>query len=207
MKESLKHPLASKLAPLMVRGKGASLEGRPGDGDRWEFEVEENPPAWLTRDLPVGALIFANNGFGDHLFITPESDAVYAYWHDGPEIEVYCPNIQNLLPGTLAGPSGHPTIFYSGTQNPIQPGDRVLAKCFLFFRYRGVITYVPGISLLNKDLEYGEIAQIRIRLDDGADLDIAVVNGRPYNTIQLLKRPGEEHGCHAVDGKRKGKPT
>ena len=67
MQNSLKHPLAPKLAPLMARGKGSSLAGRPGDGDRWEFEVEENSPGWLTRDLPVGALIFANNGFGDHL--------------------------------------------------------------------------------------------------------------------------------------------
>ena len=204
MKRSPKNPLASKLAPLMVRGKGSLLEGRPGDGDRWEFEVEENPPAWLIRDLPVGLLIFANNGFGDHLFIRPESDPVYAYWHDGPEIEEYCPSIQDLLPKTPIKSSGHPTIFYSGTQNPIKPGDRVLAKCFLLFRNRGVITYVPGVSHLNKDLEYGEIARLRIRLDDGADLDITVVNGRPYNTIQLLKRPGDEHGSHPVDGKRKG---
>ena len=67
MKNSFKHPLAPKLAPLRGRRKGTYLEGRAGDGDRWEFEVEENSPGWLTRDLPVGALIFANNGFGDHL--------------------------------------------------------------------------------------------------------------------------------------------
>lgn len=65
-----------------------------------------------------------------------------------------------------------------------------------------MISYVPGISLLNKNLEYGEIAQIRIRLEDGADLDIAVVNGRLVAIFRQIYERCE--GAGAWQGGRGG---
>ena len=74
-------PLAGFDGPHLV-GSGAQ---------EWKIEIVENPTERWLVELPEGALVFAENGYGDHLFLRPDADGVFAFWHEGPEITAFHP--------------------------------------------------------------------------------------------------------------------
>ncbi len=64
-----------RLGPL-VEKRPRYLEGP--DGDRWQLEIERD---LRVVGLPAGALVFANNGVGDHLFLSSDHDPVMLFRH------------------------------------------------------------------------------------------------------------------------------
>jgi hypothetical protein len=179
------HPLDGLLEPLRGR-RSRRLEGP--NGEAWRLEVETQVPASLASRLPPGALVFAGNGYGDHLFLAPDQRGVMVFWHEGACTAEYCPAVEDLLPNVARPPSAHGPVLYHGTQERVLLGDRVVVRYWLFFSGAGVVTYVPGISPLRRTLERDGLAWVRAKLDDGAVVDTIVIDGILKRGTRLLGR-------------------
>ena len=164
--------LPAVLRAYIQRG-GTTYRGDDGD---WEIKVEWAPPPYLTKALPTRSLVIANNGCGDHLFLKPDEPRVFVFWHDGQEIEKYLDDITLLTDPPGPAPSQHKPVFYFGTRQPVQPGDRVTVRGFLQFwrHFPGRVSYVPGISNKDRDMEHDGLAWIGIKLDSGPQIGIYV---------------------------------
>jgi len=75
-----------------------------GDDADWDIRVESVTDTLYKKDLPSDALIIANNGGGDFLFIrktnpntTSYAPEVYVYWHEEHCYENYSDDIKNLI--------------------------------------------------------------------------------------------------------------
>jgi len=60
-------------------------------------------------------------------------------------------------------------VFYGDGATQVLPGDHVEMRVWahLFTKESGVVTYVPGISKLHREMEHGGLAWAGIRLGDG----------------------------------------
>lgn len=184
-----RHPLDPRLNPIRATGH-TRLEGPDAEG--WEFEPLADIPEFLVRDLPPGALAFAHNGSGDHLFLAPHSTAVMVFWHEGPEVREYASSVDDLLPNVGRPPSAHGAIRYAGSDDVVRPGDIVRVRYWLVFSGIGSVSYVPGISPLKRALERDGLAWVRIALKDGTKLiDSIVIDGRLQKGVRLLTRAAE----------------
>jgi hypothetical protein len=168
MKPSLPAPLAE------AQKKG--IECFMGEACEWKLELESSAPFIADRaGSPV--LIFANNGFGDYLFLkqTPDDqtfgETVFEFLHEGPTIEQVTDDLETLLGLKDRPPStdGYPKAVYA-TGEPVEPGDRVQIKVWAQFWkgwQDGVVHYVPGMSKKKPQHEYGGLKWVAIRFRDG----------------------------------------
>ena len=84
----------------------------------------------------------------------------------------------------------HSKIVYSGGVNPVQLGDRVRVRLFLFIRKTGRIAYLPGVSPLHREMEHDGIRNVGITFDDGGaggfffDLDTMILS----KAVTFLRR-------------------
>jgi len=179
------HPLDSRLEPLRKR-RSRRLQGP--DATEWRLEIERNKPEWLAKCFPEAALVFANNGYGDHLYLLPDTESVMVFWHEGHSHEVYCARVEDLLPGRRRPPSRHGPISYFGTNEVVQLGDRVFVKYWLLFSGQGTVTYVPGISNMKRELERDGLAWVRASLDKGVIVDTIVIDGILKKSTTLISR-------------------
>lgn len=83
-------------------------------------------------------------------------------------------------------------MVYYGTQDDVLLGDRIAIKRWFRKELTGVVCYIPGKSPKHKDLEYGDVQQWAIRLDDGTVLAMAYDPshhlGQPKKDIRLVSR-------------------
>jgi hypothetical protein len=179
------HPLDSRLDPLRKR-KSRRLQGP--DAGEWRLAIEVEMSESFARCFPPDALVFANNGVGDFLFLVPESPSVMVFWHEGHERAEYCPALDDLLPNKRRPPSSHGQILYFGSQEPVLLGDRVFVRYWLFFKGYGTVTYVPGQSPLKRDLERDGLAWVRAVLEGGTLVDTIVIDGVLKKTTSLVAR-------------------
>lgn len=173
---STDHPLLERLSALIEESPDALIGP---DGEHWCLEIEDDPD--VKRDFPSGALIFAHNGVGDHLFLALDSPGVKVRWHEGNLLEEYCPDPRDLLPDPGRPPSEHPDVFYSekihDERIQVLVGDRVQVKVWLFF-WRGwqdaTVDYVPGLSSFRSDLEYGGLSWVSVHEGSGGTVGVLV---------------------------------
>jgi hypothetical protein len=151
-------------------------------------------PEGLARCFPSDALVFANNGYGDYLFLVPDSPSVMVFRHEEHVTADYCQPIDELLPNKKRLPSNHPPILYFGTQEAVAPGDRVFVRYWLFFSGFGTVTYVPGISPLKRELERDGLAWVRAKLDKGVLVDTVVIKGVLKKSTRLIDRAVSANG-------------
>jgi hypothetical protein len=57
-------------------------------------------------------------------------------------------------------------ICYSDRSTPVMLGD-VVEKVIFFRRRQGRVVYVPGVSPLNKELDYDGLQSVGIKIDEG----------------------------------------
>jgi hypothetical protein len=168
-RDRIPEPLRSFLA-------GGSSTFRCEDVD-WDVQVEDPAPAFLQDRLPPNALIIANNGCGDYLFLKSgeESSAetiramtpVFVYRHEGPEIEEFADDLLTLTNPPPPTASSHPTVFYADGSTRVMIGDHVSARDLLF-RKEGRVVYLPGVSKKNREFEHGGLAWVGIRFASGS---------------------------------------
>jgi hypothetical protein len=162
------------LLPETVRklalGSRKTIETEHGE---WLVEVER-PPKEIARFLPAEAIVIANNGYGDFLFLEPLSDTsrqlspvTHVYWHEGPQVEILSPDIGLLAyrPQVPSPPAAKPSY---ADGSPVLPGDHVELRVWvrLFRKVAGTVVYVPGISKRRPQLEHSGLSWVGIRLDD-----------------------------------------
>ena len=147
-----------------------------GETCEWKLELEGSPPFIADRTGgPV--LVFANNGFGDYLFLeqTPDgqrfAEPVFEFLHEGPSIERVTDDLETLLGLKDRPPTAdnYPKAVYA-TGEAVQLGDRVQVKVWAQFWkgwQDGVVKYVPGISKKKSQHEYGGLNWVAIRFRDG----------------------------------------
>jgi hypothetical protein len=149
---------------------------RCDDGD-WDVEIEHPPPAHMQKYLPPDAVLIAQNGCGDNLFLTRQEadgatpgsfgDRVYVYRHEGPEIETFSEDLSLLTDPLPPQPTDHPDILYADGVTQVMLGDHISARDLLF-RKEGRVVYVPGISKKNRELEHDGLTWIGIRFKGGS---------------------------------------
>jgi hypothetical protein len=86
-------------------------------------------------------------------------------------------------------------LFYHGTGDEVQLGDRVRLKRWFRSDLLGVVCYIPGISPRHSDLEYEGVRQWAIRCDDGSvrpmSYDPKSPYGQPTKSIVFVCRGSE----------------
>src|SRR5262245_21460011 len=105
-----------------------------GEDCEWKLEQEESPE-FIVKLVGCPVCTFANNGFGDYLFLRkkPNVDAfeeeVFEFLHEGPEINRITEDLETLLglKDRPASADGYPKAVYD-TGEVVQLGDRVQVK-------------------------------------------------------------------------------
>lgn len=84
----------------------------------------------------------------------------------------------------------HSRLFYHGTSIEVMLGDRVLVKRFLRKPIEATVSYIPGISPRNPQLEYEDVKQWDIRLADGSGLVMGYFpeHVQPAQNIMFVSR-------------------
>jgi hypothetical protein len=167
-------PLDRELLDLLPgAARELALEGRILETEQGEWQPDVGwPPEEVGLLLPPGAIILANNGDGDFLFLQPAgaagviSSVVYVFWHEGPEVAIFAPDI-SVLANSLETPSGARQPLYADG-SPVSPGDHVQLRVWvrLFRKVAGTVVYVPGISKRRPQLERDGLSWVGVRLDD-----------------------------------------
>jgi len=165
------------------------------DIETWEVRVEP-PPRFLVKDLPAGAILIASNGVGDNLFLVPKPEApnefaskVQIYRHEGHRIEALTETLEELTFPPPAVPTKMGPVYYHDGQTTVEPGDEVTARSF-FIRKPARITYVPGKSRKNRDMEHHGMCWVGVQFDNGGWQGRVVdpKTSRVPKSIQFVRR-------------------
>ena len=116
--------------PLQKFIKQGGVTFHCSDGD-WDVDIREKQNCSFEKELPAGAVMIADNGSGDCLFLKSSKgklgDKVFVYWHEEERCEVYTPKIADLLrPASSRDPE--PTSPTSGGKTSLQELEKALAR-------------------------------------------------------------------------------
>jgi hypothetical protein len=141
------------------------------DGAEWKLEVRQDA-SFIEKHVGIPVLIFADNGYGDYLFLkkvqSEEFDeTVFEYFHEGPLIETIEEDLETVLGLKTRPPSSdnYPAPRYESGE-PVLVGDRIRYRVWLFFWkgwINGVVTYVPGVSPRRTQLERDGLKWIELK--------------------------------------------
>ena len=188
MKVNLPEPI------LLAQRKG--IEYFMGEDCEWKLEIEESNP-YVEGIVGVSVCIFANNGFGDFLFLKREESSAYEktifeFFHEGPEINEIDEELETLL-GLVERPASdddYPRAIYDNG-SPVRLGDVVQFKLWTeFWRgwQSGVIVYVPGISNKKLEHEHGGLKWVSIKFEDGCINPLVDPKTGILRKIKFVKR-------------------
>lgn len=164
------------LPESLLKAQKAGVEYFMGEACEWKLEPKGSVKRIEQRvGCPVYA--FANNGFGDHLFLKKRPDAdvfdavVYEFFHEGPEVKPIEEDFETLLGLKDRPPSAdaYPKAVY-GTGELVQLGDKVQVKVWAEFWkgwQGGEVVYVPGISKKKPQNEYNGLKWAVIKFRNG----------------------------------------
>ena len=142
----------------------------------WKLEIKgSSKPIEDIVGSPV--CVFANNGFGDYLFLKQKRDEdvfdenVFEFFHEGPEINPVTESLATLLGLEDRPPSAdaYPKAIYDSGEF-VELNDRVQVKVWAEFWkgwQDGVVEYVPGISKAKPQHEHGGLKWVAIRFRNG----------------------------------------
>jgi hypothetical protein len=166
-----------------------------GENCEWKLELADSIDA-IDKLAGAPVLVFANNGYGDYLFLKESKggyeDSVYGYFHE--EQKIY--DVPEALDTLLGVKEREPThdryskaIYESGEE--VLLGDAVQVKTLLLF-WRGwqdgVVDYVPGISRKKNELEHGGLKWISIKIKDGTIDPLVLPDTGVVKNVRLIGR-------------------
>jgi len=164
------------LPKSLKEAQDRGIEFFMGEACEWKLERKDSAK-FIEKMVGCPVCAFANNGFGDYLFLKkrPDGDGfeegVFEYSHEGPEINKVTEDLETLL-GLKDRPvsaDAYPKAVYE-TGEPVQLGDRVQVKVWAEFWkgwQDGVVEYVPGISKRKPQHEYNGLKWAVIRFRNG----------------------------------------
>jgi hypothetical protein len=133
----------------------------------------------LLRKIPLNSLIIAENGLGDVLFLLKStgspgySRAVHVFWHEEQRSEIYSEDICKLTISTQEGPSRVGPIYYRDGKTDVCLGDIVTLRTF-FTRRFAEISYVPGASPKDIEMEHHGLHWVGVRIENGDVISLIV---------------------------------
>ena len=165
------------------------------DEDDWEIDIYEYKE---ETNIPSGAIVFANNGCGDLLYIQDLNDknlldlTVCVFRHEEKASEKFIENIDLFLNPPPPKASEWGTIFYYGGEVKVELGDEVSARDLLFKKV-GRVSYLPGVSKKHRDFEHHGMAWIGITFPTGSigGAYIDSDNNWVKKSVKFLKRSSE----------------
>ncbi len=165
-----------QLPESLLNAQKAGVEYFLSEACEWKLESKGSVKR-IEQLVGCPVYAFANNGFGDHLFLKkrPDADAfdavVYEFFHEGPEVERIEEDLETLLGLQERPPSAdvYPKAVYA-TGEPVQLGDKVQIKVWAEFWkgwQGGEVVYVPGISKKKPQHEYNGLKWAVIKFHNG----------------------------------------
>ena len=167
-RQKMNDPLPESLREAQDRG----IEFFMGEHCEWKLELKKSAK-FIEEIVGCSVCTFANNGFGDYLFLKRKRDgagfdeAVFEFFHEGPEINPVTEDLATLLGLQDRPPSAdtYPPAVYE-TGELVQLGDHVQVKVWAEFWkgwQQGVVEYVPGVSKKRPQHEHGGLKWVAIR--------------------------------------------
>ena len=163
----------------------------------WTLECLESAK-FIEEKVGCAVCAFANNGYGDYLFLKKKSDGdgfdeeVFEFFHEGPEIKPLTEDLETLL-GLKARPASadtYPKAVYE-TGELVQIGDGVQVKVWAEFWkgwQDGVVQYVPGISKRKPQHEYGGLKWVAIRFGNGQICPLVDPTTGKLRKVRFIRR-------------------
>ena len=147
-----------------------------GEECEWKLGQEESAE-FIERLVGCPVCAFANNGYGDYLFLKQRADGqgfqeeVFEFLHEGPEISPVVDDLETLLVlrDRPASKDPYPKAVYE-TGEEVHLGDRVQVKVWAEFWkgwQDGEVRYVPGVSKKKPQHEHGGLKWVAIRFPNG----------------------------------------
>ena len=141
------------------------------DGAEWKLRIETEVN-FIEKVVGSPVLVFANNGYGDYLFLrrtesTDPDNKVFVFFHEAQEIGTWNDSLRVLLGLEQREPSkdSYPKAIYESGET-VNLGDKVRFKSWLFFWkgwMDGTVKYVPGISPRKPEHEYNGLKWVSIK--------------------------------------------
>ncbi len=147
----------------------------------WEWKLKiEGSDARIEALVGSPVCVFANNGYGDLLFLTLDEETsaygkrVHEYLHEGPEINGIDEDLNSMLglKERSRSTDDYPMARYD-TGKPVKLGDTVNFKTWIEFWkgwQNGVVKYVPGLSPLNPRHERDGLKWVVIESGGGLEV-------------------------------------
>ena len=163
-------------------------------GYAWRIKIESSEV--ISEIIHEEATVFANNGMGDYLFVKQNdikggSPCVFEYWHDDPQVITSEDSFTIIVGFENRRASDSPVPKYA-TGESMSIGDIIEYKSF-FRKKKGEVTYVPGISKKDPNLEFDGISMALFRKENGdqSTLTIDPDTNVPCGYFRLLERQKE----------------
>ncbi len=189
--------MADQLPGALLNAEKNRIEYFMGEHCEWKLEVE--PSTTFIEEMVDGPVyIFANNGFGDYLFLKKKQESggfdreVFEFFHEGPEINRVPEDLETLLGLKARPPSadGYPTAVYE-TGELVRLGDHVQVKVWVEFWkgwQDGVVEYVPGVSNADLKYEHGGLKEIAIRFRAGQICPLVSPENGEVRKVRFIRR-------------------
>ena len=163
----------------------------------WKLEYMESAK-FIEEIVGCDVYVFANNGFGDYLFLKKKSDGdgfaeeVFEFFHEGPEINRVTEDLETLLglKDRPASADAYPKAVYE-TGELVQVGDWVQVKVWAEFWkgwQDGIVQYVPGISKRKPQHEYGGLKWVAILFGNGQICPVVDPTTGKLRKVRFVRR-------------------
>jgi hypothetical protein len=168
--------MPNHLPASLLNAQKADIEFFHWQACEWKLELKGSAKH-IEHFVGCPVYVFANNGFGDHLFLKTKAgsdqfeDVAYEFFHEGPEVKRVDDHLEALLGLKERPPSAdaYPKAVYE-TGEPVQVGDKVRIKVWAEFWkgwQPGQVTYVPGISMKKPKYEFNGLKWVAIKFRNG----------------------------------------
>jgi hypothetical protein len=187
-----------KLLPKpIMEAQEKGIEFFMGEECEWKMESEESTE-FIERIVRCPVYVFANNGFGDYLFLKKKTDEdgfeeeAFEFFHEGPEIHRITDDLEILL-GLRDRPAStdvYPKAVYE-TGELVQLSDRVQVKVWAEFWkgwQDGEITYAPGISKKKPQHEHGGLKWVAIKFRNGEVCPLVDPESGKLRKVKFVRR-------------------
>ena len=186
------------LLPKALReAQERKIEFFMGEDCEWKLESKESAK-FIEEIVGCPVYVFANNGFGDYLFLKRKPDGsgyeeeVFEFFHEGPEIIQVTGDLETLLglKDRPASADAYPKAVYE-TGELVQLGDHVQVKVWAEFWkgwQAGEVEYVPGVSKKKLEHEHGGMKWVAIRFRNGQICPLVDPESGKLKKVRFVER-------------------
>ncbi|NBV24909.1 MAG: hypothetical protein EBS05_23690 [Proteobacteria bacterium] len=172
------------------------IEFFSGENCEWKLELEGSA-RFIEEIVGCPVCAFANNGFGDYLFLKQKAGAgfgeeVFEFFHEGPEIIPTKEDLETLLglKDRPASADAYPRAVYESGEL-VQLRDHVQIRVWVEFWkgwQDGKVEYVPGISKKKLEHENCGLKWVAIRLQIGQICPLVSPENGKLKKVRFVRR-------------------